>query len=336
MHSPRRWYVPLILAALGALCLTGCGRDSAPAAGAGDTAQATAAEPVTLVLGDQVRMMRALVEASGAFDGIPYRVEWTNFQGAAPLFEALKANAVDTAPAGDSPTLAAAAAGTPFRIVAVFTSSARGVGVVVPANSKIRSIADLDGQEVVVSSARGSISHYQLLGALKEAGVPVGRVKLSFMLPVDALTAFKSGHLQVWATFDPYLASAELAGARVLRNGEGINSGHGYLTVSERALADPAKRAALADVIQRYARAHAWRNANLSAYTGLYSQITGLAPEIAERVVGRGRADLQPIDQAAIDSLRRVAEVYAAEKLLPQDIDVAALFDASLFPLSAQ
>jgi len=319
----------LLAAALGSL-LAACGPAPDKAATAAGTPAAT--QPVSLVLGDQVRMTRALVEASGAFDGIPYRIEWANFQGAAPLFEALKADAVDTAPAGDSPTLAAAAAGVAFRIVAVSTASPRGIAIVVPPDSGVRSVADLAGREVVVSSARGSISHYQLLGALREAGVPLASVKLSFLLPVDALTAFRAGHIGIWATFDPYLASAEIGGARVLRDGAGINSGHGYLTVSARALADPAKRAALADVLQRLARAQAWRNANPEAYTALYAQITGLAPDIAARVISRGRHELQPVNAAAIDSLRRVAEVYAEEKLLPQDIDVAALFDDSLFP----
>ncbi|ENO89434.1 ABC transporter substrate-binding protein [Thauera linaloolentis] len=332
MHSLRRWNA-LLFAALAALAmpgLAGCERAAAPGAADAGTA------PVTLVLGDQVRMTRALVEASGAFDGIPYQVEWANFQGAAPLFEALKAGAVDTAPAGDSPTLAAAAAGTPFRIVAVATSSPRGVGIVVPAGSALRSIADLDGQELVVSSARGSIAHYLALGALKEAGVPAERTTLSYLQPVDALTAFKSGHIQAWATFDPYLASAELSGARVLRDGEGINSGDGYLAVSERALADPAKRAALADVVRRLARAQEWRNANIAAYTGLYARITGLAPDIAERVIGRGHTGLQPVTPAAIDRLRRVADVYAAERLLARDIDVARLFDTRLFPATVE
>lgn len=326
----------LLAAALGTL-LAACGpapdkTATSATTSAGTSAAAAPTQPVSLVLGDQVRMTRALVEASGAFDGIPYRIEWANFQGAAPLFEALKADAVDTAPAGDSPTLAAAAAGVAFRIVAVSTASPRGIAIVVPPDSGVRSVADLAGREVVVSSARGSISHYQLLGALREAGVPPASVKLSFLLPVDALTAFRAGHIGIWATFDPYLASAEIGGARVLRDGVGINSGHGYLTVSARALADPAKRAALADVLQRLARAQAWRNANPEAYTALYAQITGLAPDIAARVIGRGRHELQPVNAAAIDSLRRVAEVYAAEKLLPQDIDVAALFDDSLFP----
>jgi sulfonate transport system substrate-binding protein len=114
---------------------------------------------VTLILGDQAKGLRTVVEAAHALDGIDYKVQWANFQGAAPLFEALRAGAVDLGPAGDTPVLAAATGGSPLRIVAVRRSQARSIAILVPPDSPIHSVADLKGRNVVVSSARGSISH---------------------------------------------------------------------------------------------------------------------------------------------------------------------------------
>ena len=92
---------------------------------------------VTLVLGDQAKGLRTVVEAANALEGIDYKVEWANFQGAAPLFEALRAGAVDLGPAGDTPVLAAATGGTPLRIVAVRRSQSRSIAILVPADSTI-------------------------------------------------------------------------------------------------------------------------------------------------------------------------------------------------------
>jgi len=62
------------------------------------------AQPQTsLVLGDQAGGLRSLFEASKALEGAPFAYRWANFQGAAPLFEAQRSAAVDTAMAGDLP-----------------------------------------------------------------------------------------------------------------------------------------------------------------------------------------------------------------------------------------
>ncbi|OXI29677.1 hypothetical protein CFB89_20595 [Burkholderia sp. AU16741] len=47
------------------------------------------------MLGDQAGGPRALAEAARVLDGTPYRFRWANFQGAAPLFEAQRARAIE-------------------------------------------------------------------------------------------------------------------------------------------------------------------------------------------------------------------------------------------------
>ena len=184
------------------------------------------------MLGDQAGGTRALAEAAKVLDGTPYAFKWANFQGAAPLFEAQRAGAVDLAPAGDLPVLAAAVGDPTLKIVATRVGSGAQLGILVPADSKLRSVAELKGRTVFVSSARGSISQFQLYGALAEAGLSREDVSVRFVLPVDAFTAFESGRIDVWATFDPYFGTAVQQGARVLRDGTGINSGLGFVTAS--------------------------------------------------------------------------------------------------------
>jgi ABC-type nitrate/sulfonate/bicarbonate transport system substrate-binding protein len=217
-------------------------------------AHAAGGASTTLVLGDQAGGTRALVEAAKVLDGAPYAYRWANFQGAAPLFEAQRANAVDLAPAGDLPVLAAALGDPTLKIVATRVGSGAQLGILVAPNSKIATVADLKGRTVFVSSARGSISQFQLYGALAEAGLSRGDVTVRFILPVDAFAAFASGSIEAWATFDPYYGIAVQRGARILRDGTGINSGLGFITASGAALADADKRRAIADFLLRLSR----------------------------------------------------------------------------------
>ncbi|WP_163032612.1 PhnD/SsuA/transferrin family substrate-binding protein, partial [Pseudomonas viridiflava] len=151
------YWVRSCAAVLAFSALIGCGNEDRQVVSSNETVDWS---KVKLVLGDQAKGLRTVVEASKAFEGVPYQVEWANFQGAAPLFEALRAGAVDLAPAGDTPVLAAATGGAPLRIVAVRRSQARSIAILVPKDSPIQTVADLKGRNVVISSARGSISQY--------------------------------------------------------------------------------------------------------------------------------------------------------------------------------
>jgi sulfonate transport system substrate-binding protein len=285
-----------------------------------------------LVLGDQVHLLQSKAEAAGVFHNLNYDVEWANFVGAGPLLEALNAGAVDTAPAGDLPVVLAASAGVPLKIVAGSLSSTRDIAIIVPPHSPIRSVSDLAGHRVIVSSARGSISHYLLLEALKEARLDRRKVDIGFMLPTDAAAAFAAGRIDAWATFGNYQIAAELRGARVLRDGQGINTGLTLIAASQAALDDPGKRAALKDVMTRFRLASQWARAHPAAYTRLFAEQTKMAPALARLVVERQNPLLIPPDQAVVKPLQRIVDRFYADGELPFHVKVASIVDAGIFP----
>ncbi|UZW57747.1 ABC transporter substrate-binding protein [Sphingobium sp. JS3065] len=285
-----------------------------------------------LVLGDQVHLLQAKAEAAGALKNLPYDVEWANFLGAAPVLEALYAGAVDTAVAGDLPTVLAASAGVPLKIVAGSLSSTRDIAIIVPAGSSIRSVAQLEGRRVIVSSARGSISHYLLVEALKEAKLDRRKVDISFMLPNDAAAAFAAGKIEAWATFGTYQLAAEQRGARVLRDGEGISTGLGLIVASQAALDDPAKREALRDVIARLRKASIWSRAHPADYARIFAQQTKIDPKLAALLVERQNPLLIPPDATVVKPLQRVVDRFHAYGELPAHINVASFVDAGIFP----
>jgi len=313
--SDRRTF----LAGAAALGLAACG-------GAGKGAR------TKLVLGDQVHLLQSKAEAAGALKDLAYDIEWANFVGAAPLLEALNAGAVDTAPAGDLPVVLAAAAGAPLKIVAASVSSTRDIAIIVPPGSPIRTVADLAGHRVIVSSARGSISHYLLLEALKEAKVDRKAVDIGFMLPNDAAAAFAAGRIEAWATFGTYQLAAEQRGARVLRDGQGINTGLLLIAASQAALDDTAKRDALTNMLGRFRTAGQWAQSHSEAYAGVFAKATGVDPKLAKLIVDRQSSVLVAPDAAVITPLQRVVDRFHADGELPVHVDVARIVDASVFP----
>ncbi|CAD6560103.1 ABC transporter substrate-binding protein [Paraburkholderia sabiae] len=294
------------------------------------TRNARAADDVTIVLGDQAGGTRALVEAAKVLDGAPYAFRWANFQGAAPLFEAQRAGSVDLAPAGDLPVLAAAVGDPTLKIVATRIGSGAQLGILVAPNSTVRRVADLKGHTVFVSSARGSISQFQLYGALAEAGLTKDDVTVRFILPVDAFAAFASGAIEVWATFDPYYGIAAQRGGRILRDGSGINSGMGFITASGASLTDPRKRAAIADVLVRYQRAGDWALANPDAYAQIYATLTRSPFDAARQITKRASLRQHFVTDADIAALQKVADRAHQDAILPRRIDVRAISETHL------
>lgn len=304
----------LLAGALASFALAGCSR----------------AQGTSLVLGDQVHLLQAKLEAAHALDALPYRVSWGSFPGAAPLLEALYAGAVDTAPAGDLPVVLAASAGCKLKIVGVTKSAGESMAVIVPRGSPIRKVADLAGRKVIVSSARGSISHYLLLEALREADVPQDKVEIGYMLPTEAGAAFASGQIEAWATFGLFQARAEADGARILRDGRGIGPGYTLITASDAALADPDKRKAIADILSRLQRANRWCRDNQDAYAAIYARQTHVDPALARVLVARERPDLVAPDDTFLSEVQRAADRFAEYGVLPRRVRLADYLDSSM------
>ena len=75
------------------------------------------------------------------------------------------------------------------------------------ADSPITTVADLKGKSIAVG--KGSSAHGHILAQLQKAGLSPADVKLVFLQPADALSAFTSGQADAWAIWDPYTAQVE-------------------------------------------------------------------------------------------------------------------------------
>lgn len=279
---------------------------------------------VLLRAGDQKGGLHALLDAAGELKDLPYDIKWSEFPAAAPLAEALNANAIDFGIIGDAPLLFTLAAGSAVKAFAVASSDPYGTAILVRPDSSLESASDLRGKSIATN--RGSIGHLVTLRALESAGLGFDDAQIKFIPPADAKLALTQGSVDAWATWEPYTALAETSQhARVLVNGRGLWSGLSYLAATESALRD--KRAALQDFKVRVARAQAWSYQNSAAFGESLARIIGIPVEAATLQFKRRALRWHDIDEAVIAEQQRTADFYARVGLIKQRLEVRGTFD---------
>jgi sulfonate transport system substrate-binding protein len=262
----KRWWPLLLAAVLAAGLYAWLGRGSA----SGDE----------LHVGSQRGGTKALMLASGALDGAPYRVEWSEFPAAQTLLEAIGAGAVDVGMVGDAPFQFAYQSGSPIKAVAVQSATSRprqSLAILVPARSRIVDAGSLRGKRV--ATTRGSVGHYLLLRALDAKGLRPTDIRLIFLAPGDAKAAFDTGSIDAWSIWSPYSGTALAEGARVVADGADYLSGYGFDAAN--ASAATAKKTILTDYLQRESRALDWARAHPEDYAEVLAKETGLPLKIA-------------------------------------------------------
>jgi sulfonate transport system substrate-binding protein len=275
--------------------------------------------------GDQKGGLRALLEAANELQHLNYEIQWTEFPAAAPLAEALNADAVDLGPIGDAPLIFALAAGAPVKAIGVNRSDPYGTAVLVRPDSPLKTAADLKGKTIATN--RGSIGHYIALKALASANLKPDAATFRFLAPSDAKLAMTQGAVDAWATWEPYTAMAETAGhARVLVNGRGLSSGLSFIAATDKAIAT--KHAALQDFTLRVVRAQRWSYDHVAEYSAALSRVTGIAPDAARLQFERRAQRWVAVDAKVLADQQATADFYLDAGLLKQRLEVKNTFDA--------
>ena len=294
-RSSSRNYL-IACAVLPLLLLAGCGGASG--------------DPVTtLKVGSQKGGTKALMLASGALDGAPYTVEWSEFPAAQPLLEAVGSGAVDVGLAGDAPFQFAYQSGSPVRAISAQTSNPRpaeALALIVPEKSSVRSVRDLVGK--TVATTRGSIGHYLLLSALERARLSPDAVKLTFMSPADTKAAFSTGAIDGWAAWVPYLTAALKDHARIIFDGRLVSKGYSFEVANKDAIAT--KSAQLADFAKREVKALLWQKSHLDDYARVLAADTGLPLDIARTLVVKNQRVPVPINDALIADQQQILDTF--------------------------
>jgi sulfonate transport system substrate-binding protein len=278
---------------------------------------------VTLQVGDQKGGTEALLRAANALADLPYKIAFSTFTSGPPQIEALTAGKIDFALTGNTPPVFGAAANSKTRVVSVWDGAQTGEQILVRAGSPIASIPDLKGKTILV--AKGSAAHANVLEHLADVGLKPKDVKLVFLQPADALSAFANGQGDAWTIWEPYTSQATLT--LKVRNIGTAENGYQFGSASIRALTDPKRNAALADLLIRLEKAARWARENPSEWARKYAKAVGVDIKIAELAQSHLLRLPVPLDDKVVAAEQRLADLFAAADQIPEAPEFAKWVD---------
>lgn len=282
------------------------------------------AKPVLRVAG-QRGTLRAVMAASGVLEGVPYRIEWSEFGAASPLLEALAAGAVDLGGVGEAPFAFAVANGAPIVAVMALVARAGGksVAIVVPRGSPIHDVEGLQNRKV--ATVRGSVGHYLLIRAAARAKIDPRRIDMVYLAPAEAKAAMAEGSVDAWATWSPYIGLATAGGQnRVLVDGGGLFSGLSFIAAHREALAG--KPELIGDFLDRLGRAQAWGRANIDLYASALAAETRLPLAVALDTIERQDLGIAAIDAGVAASTAETLRHFRDAGVISTVPDLAGAF----------
>ncbi|WFR97034.1 aliphatic sulfonate ABC transporter substrate-binding protein [Rhizobium tumorigenes] len=291
----------------------------------GGIARAVAAKQ--LRIGWQKNGVLALAKRQGALEkrmaaqGVS--VEWSEFTSGPPLLEALGAGALDFGATGDVPPLFAQAANGNLLYVGLYRGSPEGSAILVRADSPIKSLADLKGKKLAFK--RGSSAHNVAVKALQKAGLTPSDVEPIDLSPSDAAAAFKTGSIDAWSIWDPYLAIAEAdPQTRVLATARGIVDSYSFfLANGDYTTSNPQLVSA---VIDELAKVGAAAQGQLEDTVAALSGITGVPADVTRVTLTRPGADLGSVStmtDAAVAYQQSLAEEFYGLGIVPKKLNVS-------------
>jgi sulfonate transport system substrate-binding protein len=250
-----------------------------------------------------------------------YDVTWTEFAAGLPMLEALNAGSIDFAATGAGPPVFAQSAGTDLVYVFASKPAPHTEGILVPKDSPITSVAELQGKKVAVQ--KGSNAHALLVGSLLAAGLTGDDVEFEFLAPADARAAFEGGSVDAWSIWDPYYAAEEDAsGARSITDGEfaGQNNRTFYLASRSFATEHPDAIGALRAAIDA---GESWSETHQQDVAKLVSSETGIAEPTLLKVEARSGFGLEPtLSDAVITEQQKLADLFFDVGVIPKKIAV--------------
>ena len=246
--------------------------------------------------------------------------KWVEFPAGPQILEALAVGGLDFGFTGDTPPVFAQAAGKDIWYAGLEPPKPTSSAILVPADSPIRTLADLKGKRV--GFQKGSSAHFLVVRGVEKGGLQWSDITPVYLTPSDGRAAFERGSLDAWGIWDPYYAAAEIDGkARVLSTGVGLTSNNSYYLAS-RALTRDAR--ALKALFDSLSEADAWVKANRTETAHFLSVASGLPLSTTIRFIERRTAGpVTRLKDSDIADQQRVADAFSKLGLIPKPIRVA-------------
>lgn len=285
--------------------------------------KALAATPDTISLGFQKTgiplVARQLKVFEKRFEPRGIKVNWVEFPSGLTLLQALDIGQISFGNSGNVGCIFQQAAGGHIDYIAAQPSGPKSEGILVKANSSIRTLADLRGKKV--GYAKGSSSHDLIAAALEKAGVKLADIDSISLGAADAAFAYDSGDIDAWVIWDPYFAIAQKrTPSRVLAYTGDIKPSSGFL------LANSGFAAAHPELVREYIdgskEAAAWAKSHPAEVTSALSAATGIPADVMTLVTQNASFDVTALSAPLLDAQQNTADRLYALGLIPKKVNV--------------
>jgi NitT/TauT family transport system substrate-binding protein/sulfonate transport system substrate-binding protein len=267
-----------------------------------------------------LNILKGTGELEKALATLGWKVQWFEFVAGPQLLEALNAGSIDFGHAADTPSVFAQAAGVNAVYLAAEQPYPAGIGLLVPAASPAKRVADLKGRKIAVG--RGWNVQYLLVRALAEAGLRFEDIQPIYVTnAADARAVFESGQADAVGLWDPFLAGAQVAtNPRLLRDGNGLSNNRTFYLASP-AFAK-ANGAVLRRVFAELAKTNTWTQAHPQEVAELLSPQLGIPAPVLKLATGRRNYSAVPVTDAIVAEQQLIADTFLDLKLIPRTIRV--------------
>jgi sulfonate transport system substrate-binding protein len=246
-----------------------------------------------------------------------WSVEWTEFVAGPPILEAIGKGKIDLGYAGVAPPIFAQSEGIPFVYIANDSALPGSIGIIVPQNSPIRTLADLKGKKIAATEK--TAGHYLLIRALTQGGLQLEDAEFVDLSPPKAQEAFLRGEVDAWAIWQPFLAKLqETVPVHFLTESEGVINDRNFYLASRSFASDFPD---LVKVVMGETRQMGnWITQNPERAVEFISARTGMKKTTARILTTSRSYDLLPIQDRAVEEQQRIAEIFFRLGLLPDRI----------------
>lgn len=272
---------------------------------------------------------------TGIFKKHGLEIEEYDFAGSAKLQQGLASGSIDVG-LGSGPELAFIAKGVPAIGVAALADAPSLLTLDVAKDSPIKSVADLKGKTVSVSTV-GSLTEWMVHELSRQQGWgPNGIKTLPIGTDVSQISALKTHQVDAVVIDVAAAYRLEEAGAtRILfRFGDLVKDFHIHVIYANRAFAerDPeALRAFLAGWFETIA----FMKQNKAKTVKISSRVMGVSPAIAGKVYDELMPAFNPTGRFNPKALQVLAKSYVEMGILPTEPDMTKLITEKFLPVTS-
>ncbi|HMM20035.1 MAG TPA: NrtA/SsuA/CpmA family ABC transporter substrate-binding protein [Selenomonadales bacterium] len=234
--------------------------------------------------------------------------------------EAMAAGSVDFAHClGGTAAILAAANGVDLKITGIYSRAPKAFELLAK-DQGIQSVKDLKGKKV--AGPKGTVLHQLLLTALDKNGMKADDVEFITMDIPGAVAALMNGSVDAALAAGPDALKAEMAGARVITNGEGLVEA----TIVTAVRGEFYRK--YPDLVQRFMKTHYatldYIKNNQEEALKMTAAETGLTIDMVKRMAPLYDFDAR-IKPSDIEELKATQEFLLKNGMLTKQIDIEQL-----------